>query len=271
MTRVLAGENLAASNTLLKRMKGRQKLLINVSTFITSNASHKRKMTGITRILKQERARDNRIWRVHKISRRMSQRGLDYLNRRFSPFRIKSEFIHHMFGMFQGQSEPSLGVELKVRVRDLPAIAKQVVAFGKNFDQESVHITHSFGKLLPHDEPVKLPEHASCELCWLVWLKELQDISSTAKLAKKCGIENLSLRGMGNQLLLYTFGNKGNLPPRMPMEFRRLKKALVKEDLILKEKIWHARLINFGNKDYGASHNYEEAGMLLDAQIRKRF
>ena len=255
------------------------KILINVSPFDSNNANMVQTKNSA------ELLPD--YWKMaHACDEMFYQPAMRFWTERFggrNDMKIQQHSPHPMWGVFAGNSEPSVCVELEVEQSALTEVKLTTIDFGERFKQENVHITRSLGHDTNQPFAGLLDEHGTLEVAWLVEFNTLLLPREIKGMATDAGIQNLSIKTVGQNLLVYTCGNPNGGLPVIPDAFNRLAQMLGKTDPIVigkrqfsidqqrnmkirSENVWCMELTNYGNPDYKATHTYAEARRQLNAR-----
>jgi hypothetical protein len=256
-------------NTTNKETDGRLRVLINASTYSSENLRFREIVAGVT-------WPEISTWQEMETATRLCEpiyrpgiQMLDtVLGKECCPCLPGGQLIHRMFGKYTGDIEPSISVEFATSPSNLPRVKKQIIQFGEAFHQKTVHIGYSLGPNFPSFDSPNLPEAETLEIAWLVSLKRLHSVGDIFNLTAEAGVQDLSFKQEGFQLLVYSLGNttRSKIPTLTP-ETKRLRELLRQRDLILKEKSWYMALSNFGS-GYCATHDYSQARRLLEVADR---
>lgn len=251
------------------------KLIINVSTYREENREFKKAMEAAKKAVRTPGwTKQQRVLGATKECLCVHKPGVDFLQESLaflSPDQSPSEFgrripIRFMFGIF-GTEEPSLAVEVLVRKALIPNVKLAVIEFGERFAQDVVHITESMGDCDLARIPQELDATESWEIANLFSSGDLEHIFTVKRWAKNCGVDYLSMMEAGTQVLIYSIGNQCKKTPKNPKGLQKFRAFLRRKYPHLKEKSWPVKLSNFGKKECGATHTYNEARSLLTRNL----
>jgi hypothetical protein len=248
--------------------------MVNVSAFSASNAEHRRIWEEEAQpIIRNRSVRfERRIFDALAKCYSISKPAADEMGTAFGAYHREPRNPPWMFGMYCGDSEPSLTFELTAEDSDMAAIKLQTIEFGERHRQNNVHVLRSFGALLETGASIALAEDETCELCWLATLNQMHDTDAILELTKEAGLENFSVTALGTQLLIYTMGNIGGGPPQFEEAYDgalvNLRNHLHEEGLLIegRQRIWHAWLSNYGTECF-ATHTYAAGRQLLGQRL----
>jgi hypothetical protein len=242
-------------------------VLINVSSFCGNNTSHKEARDMVENEAKKMHDALAHRWEAlrmsfalffplnaHRLLRADLERVVGSLEGKFND----------MIGKFDG-IEPSTNFIFPASHENFSEIKNQTINFGLANKQDNVHFAYFLGNTRPDEQArSSLPCDVTCEFAWHMTTESPMDMDELKTWTDELVIFGLSLMTSGFDLLVYTTRGKPHaMEEGMPKQFRTLREKIKEKHGISNEHVWYIGLSNYGNKEYGATHTYEEARRLL--------